>query len=215
MAKLVNTDSLARLADALDARMKEAIAAEEERARLAEGELQEAIDEVEDMLGGKVIVYLTQVEFDALTEEEKNDDGKAYFITDAEEYNLWVGTTEELNIITDRNPNTIYFEVDDGIVNDRNTVVPLTIRDGVLQLTTDKYQKVENMVSGTRIEFPAVNMNEYVEIHLFFNSLTDLNLEFPENCKWRVDPNILAGKAYEIVCKYNTMLWLVNIIVYS
>lgn len=215
MAKMVSTDALARLADALDARMKEAILAEEERARLAEGELQEAIDEVEDMLGGKVIVYLTQAEFNALTEEEKNDDTKAYFIIDAEEYNIWVGTSEELNIIPNKDPNTIYFEVDDGIVNDRNTVVPLTIRDGVLQLTTDKYQKVENIVSGTRIEFPAVNMNEYVEIHLFFNSLTDLNLEFPENCKWRVDPNILAGKAYEIVCKYNTMLWLVNIIVYS
>jgi hypothetical protein len=173
------------------------------------------IDEVEEMLGGKIIVYLTQAEFNALTEEEKNDDGKAYFIIDAEEYNIWVGTSEELNIMTDKDPNTIYFEVDDGIVNDRNTVVPLTITDGVLQLTTDKYQKVENIVSGTRIEFPAVNMNEYVEIHLFFNSLTDINLEFPENCKWKVEPNISTGKAYEIVCKYNTMLWLVNIMVYS
>ena len=64
MSKFVDKDRLARLAAALDARMKDHVLSEEERARLAEGELQESIDEVEDMLGGRSIIYLTQLEFD-------------------------------------------------------------------------------------------------------------------------------------------------------
>jgi hypothetical protein len=214
MGKMVDKERLARLVAALDARMKEAVQAEEERARLAEGELQEALDEIEDMVGGRTIVYLTQIEFDALTDDEKNDESKAYFITDAEEYNIWVGTAEELEAITERDINTIYFELEDEDTDSGN-VVPIEITNGVLQLTTDKYQKVNNMITGTQIQFPAVPADRMTEIHLFFTANEDMNLVFPENCKWRVDPNIQTGKAYEIVCKFNTMFWLVNIMVFS
>lgn len=214
MSKFVDTDRLERLAAALDARMKDRVLSEEERARLAEGELQESIDEVEDMLGGRSIIYLTQLEFDALSDVEKNDDTKAYFIIDAEEYDIWVGTTAELEAIEERDANTIYFEIED---TDTNAVVPVTVVDGVLELTTDRYQKVVSMPSDVDVQvvLPEVPAGKFTEISLFFTAETAVSLSFPLNCKWRIDPNIEAGKAYEVVCKYNTILWLVNVIAYS
>lgn len=214
MGKMVDNERLARLVAALDARMKEAVQAEEERARLAEGELQEALDEIEDMAGGRTIVYLTQIEFDALTDDEKNDDTKAYFIIDAEEYNIWVGTTEELEAMTDRDPNTIYFELEEE--ESDNNVVPITVINGVVSLTNDRYQKINEVVDGDiQFVFPEIDVTEFTEISVFFSVGTDVNIAFPENCKWRVDPNINKAKAFEVVCKYNTMMWLVNVIAYS
>ena len=123
-------------------------------------------------------------------------------------YSLWVGTTSELNAIANRDPNTLYFEIDDGTGEE---VVSVPIVDGVLSLTADKYQKT-TMVSGTTIEFPTVD--KFTEIHLYFDAEIDMALNFPD-CKWRVEPNIEAGKSYEVVCTYNTINWLVNVIVYS
>ena len=124
-------------------------------------------------------------------------------------YKIWVGTTSELNQITERDPNTLYFELDDGTGGEE--VVENPIVNGVLTLTTDKYQKTE-MVDGTTIKFPKVT--SFTEIHLYFNAKTNLSLKFPF-CKWRVDPNIEAGNSYEIVFTYNTKDWLVNVIVYT
>jgi hypothetical protein len=213
MGRIVDNDRLERLALALNTRMKDAIAAEEERARLAESELQETIDDIEAMMGGKTIVYLTQLEFDALTDEERDDENIAYFITDAEEYDIWVGTTEELEAIVDRDPNTIYFELDED--GKDNVVYPLTITEGVVQLTNDRYQKVSDVPEELQILFPTVESDQFTEVSLFFTADNNVNLIFPENCKWRVDPNIEKGKAYEIECKFNTMLWLVNVVSYS
>ena len=125
-------------------------------------------------------------------------------------YKIWVGTTSELNQIAERDPNTLYFEIDDG--TGEGEVVEDTIANGVLNLTADKYQKVINMVDGTSIVFPEVT--KFTEIHLYFSAEANMNLNFPD-CKWRVEPNIEAGKSYEIICTYNTINWLVNIMVYS
>ena len=102
--------------------------------------------------------------------------------------------------------------VDEQINSINNVeVVSVPIVDGVLSLTLDKYQKT-NMVSGTTIKFPTVT--KFTEIHLYFDAEIDMELKFPD-CKWRVEPNIESGKSYEVVCTYNTMNWLVNVIVYS
>ena len=53
MAKLIDSDNLSRLTNLLDARMKEAVLAEKERANIAEIELQNNIDEVEEALNNK------------------------------------------------------------------------------------------------------------------------------------------------------------------
>jgi hypothetical protein len=128
-------------------------------------------------------------------------------------YSIWVGTTEELNNIAQRDPKTLYFEIsdEDSEEEDSEEVVQVDPVNGVLTLTTNKYQKT-TIADGTEIVFPEVN--KFTEIHLYFDAESAMNLTFPE-CKWRVDPNIEAGKSYEIVATYNTVHWLVNVIVYS
>ena len=213
MGRIVDNDRLERLALALNTRMKDAIAAEEERARLAESELQETIDDIEAMMGGKTIVYLTQLEFDALTDEERDDENIAYFITDAEEYDIWVGTTEELEAIVDRDPNTIYFELDED--GKDNVVYPLTITEGVVQLTNDRYQKVSDVPEELQILFPTVESDQFTEVSLFFTADSNVNLIFPENCKWRVDHNIEVATSYAITFTYTTVEWLAEIKCFS
>ena len=88
----------------------------------------------------------------------------------------------------------------------------VSVTGNTLTLTADKYQKCMNMVDGVQVVFPSVT--NFTEIHLYFTTEIDLNLDFPE-CKWRVDPNIEEGKSYEIIAIYNTIEWLVNVIVYS
>ena len=128
-------------------------------------------------------------------------------------YSIWVGTTEELNNIAQRDPKTLYFEIseEDFEEEDSIEVVQVNPVNGVLTLTTNKYQKT-TITNGTEIVFPEVN--KFTEIHLYFDAETDMDLNFPD-CRWRVDPNIEAGKSYEIVATYNTIQWLVNVIVYS
>ena len=284
MGKLININNLDKLSKALDARYKELINEEKARAIDEEEALQSEIDITKEMFDGKSIKYISQAEYDALTEEERNSDTITYFITDAEDishehenkefldglsqevldnkvdkedeglntedktivgainelqsgiqtiesdkadqsyvdeklevvdaitlngYSLWVGTTEELEAITERNHNTLYFEIDDGTDEE---VVQVDIVDGVLQLTVDKYQKT-TMLDGTEIVFPAVS--RFTEIHLYFTTSSNMNIILPDNCKWRVEPNIEEGKSYEIIATYNTIEWLVNVIVYS
>ena len=314
MGKLTNLNNLDKLSKALDARYKELIDEEKARALAEEQALQAEIDITKEMFGGKSIKYVTQAEYDNLSEAEKNSDTVKYFITDAVDlshehenkefldnlaarniaignksqsfdgvndlvysiedigaapavhnhddkyyteteidtkiedinetineqvaglqasiankadqsyvdeklevvdaltlngYSIWVGTTAELEEIEVRDPNTIYFEISDESTGE--DVVQVDVVNGVLQLTTDKYQKT-NMLDGTQILFPSVT--KFTEIHLYFSAGVNMNLEFPD-CKWRVEPNIEEGNSYEIIATYNTIEWLVNVIVYS
>ena len=315
MGKLTSLNNLDRLSKALDRRCKELIDEEKARAIAEEQALQAEIDITKEMFGGKSIKYVTQAEYDNLSEAEKNSDTVTYFITDAVDlshehenkefldnlaarniaignksqsfdgvndlvysiedigaapavhnhddlyyteteidtkiedineginehvaelnaaistkaeqdyvdeklevvdaltlngYSIWVGTTAELEAIETRDPNTIYFEISDESTGE--DVVQVDVVNGVLQLTTDKYQKT-NMLDGTQILFPSVT--KFTEIHLYFSAGVNMNLEFPD-CKWRVEPNTLEeGSTYELVATYNTIEWLVNVIVYS
>lgn len=123
-------------------------------------------------------------------------------------YSLWIGTTEEYESINEKDPDTAYIEVDK---KDNNDVVQVDVVDGILNLTTDKYQKTV-MVDGTEVVFPDVN--KFTEIHLYFDADSNMNLVFPD-CKWRVEPNIEEGGTYEVIATYNTVHWLVTIITYS
>ena len=275
---------------------------------------------VENMLGGKSFVYLTQAEYDSLTDEEKNNESIMYCITDAidtgnashehankefldglnqevldakqdkedqnlltenktivgainelqalsEEfdatlgnfnledmgndifdlqakaieletykadkeyvdsklstkyaitlngYSIWVGTAEELEQIVERDPNTLYFEIDNDNDDQEEveTVQNISPVNNVLTLTTNKYQKTV-IANETEIVFPQVT--ELTELHLYFdkNDNDEMNLILPDNCKWRVDPNIEDASAYELIAVYNTSYWLVNIVSYS
>ena len=83
MSKLIDINNLDKFSKALDAHYKELIDKEKARALAEEQKLQVKINATEDMLGGKSIRYVTQAEYDGLTEEEKNNSEMTYFITDA------------------------------------------------------------------------------------------------------------------------------------
>ena len=189
------------------------------------------INAVEAMLGGKSIIYITQAEYDMLSVDNKTSESILYIITDKEEvqhehtnkdfldsltegninastvsgYSIWIGTTAELEAIEEKDPNTLYFEVSTG-----DEVVHVDVEDGILNLTEDMYQKT-NMVDGTEIVLPDVI--GFTEIHLYFNATDDMNLVFP-NCKYKTEPVIQAGRSYEIIAVYNTMEWLVDCVTY-
>ena len=83
MSKFTNLNNLNKLSKALDARCKELVNEEKARALAEEQALQAEINVTKDMFGGKSIRYVTQAEYDALTEEEKDSSEITYFITDA------------------------------------------------------------------------------------------------------------------------------------
>ena len=82
---MVDKEKLARLAQALDDRADVKVAKEAERAAQAEAGIQAHSDETRNMLGGKSLKYLTQAEYDILSEEEKNNENIIYYITDLED----------------------------------------------------------------------------------------------------------------------------------
>ena len=94
MSKLTNKDNLEKLAQALDARskalVKSSVAEESARAQGIEADLQEQIEETQDMFGGKAIRYVTQAEYNQLTDEQKNDPTVVYFIIDAEDLSQYL-----------------------------------------------------------------------------------------------------------------------------
>ena len=230
--KIINVSNLSKLSEALNNRIIDLVNEEKERSIAAEDVLQKAINGKAASEHNHDDKYYTESEIDTKIEDineninEQVAGLQADISTKAEQsyvdeklevvdaltlngYSLWVGTTEELEAITERNHNTLYFEIDDGTDEE---VVQVDIVDGVLQLTVDKYQKT-TMLDGTEIVFPAVS--RFTEIHLYFSADSDMNIILPDNCKWRVEPNIEEGKSYEIIATYNTIEWLVNVIVYS
>ena len=268
--KITNLDNLTKLANALNSQIKDKVAIEEARAAASELDLQQNVDEIRNMLGGKSLVYLTQAEYDNLTDIEKNDENIIYCITDAENMNhehlnkefldslnqevldakqdkedqnlLTENKTIELDIkklnkeefdaalgnlnfedmgndIFDLQAKVIELEtykVDKEYVDNKlsTTVQNISPVNNVLTLTTNKYQKTV-IANETEIVFPQVT--ELTELHLYFdkNDSDEMNLILPDNCKWRVDPNIEDASAYELIAVYNTSYWLVNIVSYS
>lgn len=92
-----------------------------------------------------------------------------------------------------------------------DNIVATDIVGTTLTLTTDKYQRVP-MVTGTTIVLPTVT--SFTEIHLFFDTTSDLTLSFP-SCKWQVQPTIAANKSYELIFTYNGLNWLGGCISYE
>lgn len=234
---MVDKYMLDKLAKAINAKAKELANEEKNRAKAAEDELQLNINVVEEMFDGKSLKYLTQAEYDELSENEKNDEGVVYFILDSEDvtvtrlmvnkwdakaeqadvdnitnmlngYSLWVGTSSELANIEEKDPKTLYFEIDDGT----NDIIEIEVEDDNLILTDDKYQVCFAMMNNVNIVFPIVDT--YTEIHLHFDADEDLHLNFPE-CRCKNMPNIKEGNSYELIAVFNTMHWLIDIVEYK
>lgn len=98
---MVDKEKLARLAQALDDRADVKVANEAQRAAQAEADLQAHSNETRDMLGGKSLKYLTQAEYDVLSDEEKQDENVIYYITDLEDRTHDHYNKEVLDILDD------------------------------------------------------------------------------------------------------------------
>ena len=92
----------------------------------------------------------------------------------------------------------------------KDTLVTTPIIGATLTLTTDKYQSTV-MQNNTTIALP--NVNSFAEIHLFFNTTSELTLTLP-NIKWQTQPTIEANKVYEFIFTYVNE-WLGGVVCYN
>ena len=81
----------------------------------------QAINEVKTMLGGKSLVYLTQAEYNSLSEEERNNENIMYFITDAEDTSHIHENLEFLNTLNEIDYAQLGIDVTDLKNNKVNT----------------------------------------------------------------------------------------------
>lgn len=113
-------------------------------------------------------------------------------------------------------------DVDGGIISivdllldkesNQDRLITIDIVDNNLNLTIDKFQTA-TLKDSTNIIFPDVE--NFLEIHLFFEASDDINLVFPENTKWQDELNIEANKYYELVFTHIGDTWLGGAIIYE
>lgn len=234
---MVDKYMLDTLAKAINTKAKELANEEKDRAIAAEDVLQVNINDVEEMFDGKSLKYVTQAEYELLSEEEKIDENVVYFILDSEDiivtrtmannwdakadqadldnildmlngYKIWIGDSYELANIEEKDPKTLYLTIDEN----KNNIVEIKIEDNNLLLSKDKLQLCREMINNVNIVFPIVD--SYTEIHLHFDAEEDIQINFPE-CKYKNKPDIYGGNSYEIIAIFNTLHWLVEIVEYK
>jgi hypothetical protein len=200
------------------------------------------IDMVEAMFGGKSLVYVTQAEFNALSDDEKASESVLYIITDMEQmyhvhenmdlldtiaegtldagsvngYKIWVGTTAELEEIEEKDPFTVYFEIDED--GDASQIEP---DNGLIRLTTDKYQKVVLSNEMTTIVMPEVI--GVVEFHVFITADPNSNVEQYFNIGYSKDvyksaattEKLERNNIYKLDATYTGGEWLVQCMLYT
>lgn len=98
-----------------------------------------------------------------------------------------------------------------GVVIPEEEMVTTDIVDGVLNLTTDKYQKT-TMVDGTEIVLPTVS--SFTEINLHFDTTSDLTLTLPAATYQNGVPTIVANRSYIMIFIYIDK-WLAGVIEYG
>ena len=155
--KFINVTQLERLAKALDDRHNDdfgSLLNVIESLDETKGDKND-IDRVEAMLGGKSLRYLTQEEYDALSDEEKQDETIVYCIIDKD---MSDGITEEdlFKILPcyDTRENEVKEYTYDGIAGDRETFVSLVkISNDVYTLEDMKtfYDFVIEITSGDKL----------------------------------------------------------------
>ena len=127
--KLITLDMAQELAKQLDNRNKQLVAAEADRALAAESDLSSEIARVEEMLGGKSIVYITQAEYDALDEIDQLNEKIAYIITDFNDNHTHEGlyyTIEEVNTFLNgksdvgHNHDDVYAKKTEDVLTDQD-----------------------------------------------------------------------------------------------
>lgn len=85
---LVDKNNLAKLAKLLD-----------DRSKSRANSIKTDLDDVRDMFGGKSFKYITQAEYDSLSEEEKADTSIVWNIVDAEDIEIDLYQTKEDSLL--------------------------------------------------------------------------------------------------------------------
>ena len=132
---------------------------------------------INEYLGSKKLVYLTQAEYDALSDTDKNDDSIVYCITDAEKIeNIKPATTTELGgvIVGDTLNVNIDGLLDTKLTYNEITVTDVTIPDSGMSLgylTSPNGNKFKLVVDDSG-NLSTEQIIEYGNIVLSTNTLT-------------------------------------------
>ena len=94
----------------------------------------------------------------------------------------------------------------------QKSVVNRTVSSGTLTLTTDRYQTA-TLASGNTIALPSVSA--FTKINLFVKDCAISTINLPDNCKWRVDPNLDSGDSFKFTFIYTGQEWLAEVNIYS
>ena len=94
----------------------------------------------------------------------------------------------------------------------QKSVVSKTVSSGTLTLSTDRYQTA-TLASGNTIALPSVSA--FTEINLFVKDCAISTINLPDNCKWRVDPNLESGDSFKFTFIYTGQEWLAEVNIYS
>lgn len=91
-------------------------------------------------------------------------------------------------------------------------VIGNSVFSNKINLTLDKYQ-VASLSSGNEIVLPSTN--KFTEINLFVKDCNLIEIKIPDNCKWRVDPNLQEGTSFMFTFIYTTQEWLAEVKIFS
>lgn len=95
------------------------------------------------------------------------------------------------------------------------SVVTKNASSNVITLSKDQYQVASGLTNGGTINLPNVSGTTIVEINLFVNNVSLSSLKLPDNCVWRVDPNLEVGKYFMFTFLWNGTIWLAEAKIYS
>ena len=94
----------------------------------------------------------------------------------------------------------------------QKSIVSKTVSNGTLTLSTDRYQYA-TLANGNTIALPSVS--NFTEINLFVKDCNISTINLPNNCKWRVDPNLDSGDSFMFTFFYTGQEWLAEVKIYS
>ena len=94
----------------------------------------------------------------------------------------------------------------------QKSIVSKTVSNGTLTLSTDRYQYA-TLANGNTIALPSVS--NFTEINLFVKDCNISTINLPDNCKWRVDPNLDSGDSFMFTFFYTGQEWLAEVKIYS
>ena len=148
--------------------------------------------------------YISSIPSEYVTETELNAKG---YLTEHQDISNLQSKTDNSLTTTDKTIVGAINEIDEQYetiktkvdkIEQGDTLATTSIIDSTLTLTTDKLQTTI-MQDNTTIVLPSVS--NYIEIHLFFNTESELTLILP-NIKWQSDITIEANKTYEFIFTY-------------